>query len=154
MLHCAYRPLASMLLIGCLLVLLCQDGLAGRIEAGTFTAHQTFNPNIGLERISFQQTSDTVPIVVALADSVGGNSASIRITNVTTTGFDELILETDNFDGGHLAQRVHYIWQRSAMERLKLRWEYSGLVQRRFHQQHRNKQRVKRGRGEETHTQQ
>lgn len=81
---------------------------AGRLEAGIFTAHDTFaNPNP--VRVNFQQTFDTIPIVVALADISGSNSASIRITNITTTGFDELILEPDNWDGRHVVQNVHYI---------------------------------------------
>lgn len=81
---------------------------AGRFEAGSFTAHDTFaNPNP--VRVTFQQPFDTVPIVVALADTAGNNSASIRITNISTTGFDELILEPDNWDGRHIAQNVHYI---------------------------------------------
>ncbi|MEO9467654.1 H-type lectin domain-containing protein [Parasphingorhabdus sp.] len=81
---------------------------AGRFEAGSFTAHDTFaNPNP--VRVNFQQSFDTVPIVVVLSDVSGNNSASIRITNITTTGFDELILEPDNWDGRHIAQNVHYI---------------------------------------------
>ncbi len=83
---------------------------AGRIEAGTFTAHDTLA--VGTrdpERVNFQQNFDVPPIVVAISDLRGGNSASIRISNVTTTGFDELILEPDNFDGRHLSQTVHYI---------------------------------------------
>jgi len=81
---------------------------AGRLEAGSFTAHTTSsNPNP--VRINFQQAFDTVPIVVALADSTGGQPASIRITNISTTGFDELILEVDNANGPHAAQLTHYI---------------------------------------------
>ncbi|WP_204244753.1 H-type lectin domain-containing protein [Parasphingorhabdus marina] len=82
--------------------------MAGRFEAGSFTAHDTFG-NRNPVRVTFQQPFDTVPIVVALADTAGNNSASIRITNVSTTGFDELILEPDNWDGQHIAQNVHYI---------------------------------------------
>lgn len=81
---------------------------AGRFEAGSFTAHDTFaNPNP--VRVNFQQSFDFVPIVVVLSDVNGNNSASIRITNITTTGFDELILEPDNWDGRHITQNVHYI---------------------------------------------
>ena len=101
------KPL--LLLSWLLWALLAKPVQAGRLEAGIFTAHDTFGNDFNPERVNFQQPFDTVPIVVALSDSTGGNSASIRITNVTTTGFDELILEPDNFDGGHLAQIVHYI---------------------------------------------
>ena len=70
-----------LLLLSCLLwVLLAQPVQAGRLEAGIFTAHDTFGTDFNPERVNFQQPFDTVPIVVALADSIGGNSASIRIT--------------------------------------------------------------------------
>jgi len=85
------------------------DVHAGRIEAGVFEAHDTLGSNRTPDRVNFQQTFDTPPIVIAIPSSNGGNSASIRITNVTTTGFDELILEPDNWDGRHLAMITHYI---------------------------------------------
>jgi len=81
---------------------------AGRIEAGTFTAHDTFS-NPDPVRIPFQQPFDTVPVVIALVGVNGGNSATIRITNVTTTGFDELTIEPDSFDGRHIVEEVHYL---------------------------------------------
>ncbi len=91
-------------------ILCAYDVKAGRIEAGTFTAHDTFPAGArDPVRVNFQQTFDVAPIVVALSDQRGGDSASIRISNVTTTGFDELILETDNFDGRHVSQQVQYI---------------------------------------------
>jgi len=83
--------------------------MAGRIEAGIFTAHDTLGTNRTPDTVTFQQPFDTPPIVIALPSSTGSNSASIRITNVTTTGFDELILEPDNWDGRHLAMVTHYI---------------------------------------------
>ncbi|MEO0462221.1 MAG: H-type lectin domain-containing protein [Pseudomonadota bacterium] len=81
---------------------------AGRIEAGFFTAHDTFNDD-DPRTVSFQQPFDTPPIVIVLPSQNGSNSASIKITNVTTTGFDELILEPDNWDGPHLSMNVPYI---------------------------------------------
>ncbi|MEL6529985.1 MAG: H-type lectin domain-containing protein, partial [Pseudomonadota bacterium] len=93
------------------LLLLCfpSQANAGRIEAGVFEAHDTLGSNRTPDRVNFQQQFDTPPIVVAIPSSVGNNSASIRITNVTTTGFDELILEPDNWDGRHLAMDTYYI---------------------------------------------
>lgn len=82
---------------------------AGRLEAGSFVAHDTLGSNRTPDFVAFQETFDEQPIVVAIADSNGSNSASIRITNVTTTGFNELILEPDNWDGRHLAQNTQYI---------------------------------------------
>ncbi|GMN13683.1 H-type lectin domain-containing protein [Altererythrobacter sp. MTPC7] len=85
------------------------SAIAGRIEAGTFTAHDTLGGNRTPDFVSFQQTFDVPPVVIALPSQQGNNSASIRITNVTTSGFDELILEPDNWDGRHIAMTVHYI---------------------------------------------
>lgn len=82
---------------------------AGRLEAGSFTAHATNTGNPNPVRINFQQTFDTVPVVVALSDSNGSDPAAIRITNITTTGFDELILEPDSADGPHASQNIHYL---------------------------------------------
>lgn len=82
---------------------------AGRLEAGSFTAHATNTGNPNPVRVNFQQAFDTVPVVVALSDSSGSDPAAIRITNITTTGFDELILESDSADGPHAAQNVHYL---------------------------------------------
>lgn len=91
-------------------ILCAPETRAGRLEAGTFTAHDTFPAGArDPVRVSFQQTFDVPPIVVALSDQRGGDSASIRISNVTTTGFDELIIEVDNFDGRHISQQVQYI---------------------------------------------
>lgn len=103
--------------IVCHLLLLCGTLLlaffsveAGRLEAGSFTAHDTFGvADRGPRFVAFLQPFDTPPIVVAISDTAGNNSASIRITNITTTGFDELILEPDNWDGRHIQQNVHYI---------------------------------------------
>ena len=81
---------------------------AGRIEAGTFSSTDTFGtPSAG--RVTFQQPFDTPPIVVALPTDQGSNSGAIRITNVTTTGFDELVLEPEAWDGPHVSMDVHYI---------------------------------------------
>ncbi len=86
------------------------EAKAGRLEAGSFTAHSTLDDENGDPVfVPFQQAFDVPPIVVAISDQTGSNSSSIRISNVTTTGFDELILEPDAFDGRHLDQEVHYI---------------------------------------------
>ncbi len=82
---------------------------AGRLEAGTFVAHDTLGTNRTPDFVSFQQTFDTPPIVIVLPAQSGANSASVTVQNVTTTGFDELIVEPDNWDGRHLAMTVHYI---------------------------------------------
>ena len=83
---------------------------AARFEAGTFISHDTFTAGTrGPQRILFQQPFDVPPIVVAIANQQGSDAATIRITNVTTTGFDELGIEPDNFDGRHVTMTVRYI---------------------------------------------
>jgi uncharacterized repeat protein (TIGR01451 family) len=99
--------LAGLLL--CFGLLAATPAQAGRIEAGTFTAHDTLGTNRTPDRVTFQQAFDTTPIVIVLSNSSGGNAASVQITNVSTTGFDELILEPDNFDGRHLSMLTQYI---------------------------------------------
>lgn len=83
---------------------------AGRLEAGSFISNDTLAVGTRFPTpVTFQQTFDVPPIVVAISDQRGGNAASIRITDITTNGFNALILEPDNFDGRHLDQVVQYI---------------------------------------------
>ncbi|WP_164117071.1 DUF11 domain-containing protein [Sphingorhabdus sp. Alg239-R122] len=82
---------------------------AGRLEAGSFTTTRTTGGNNAPTPVSFQASFDTVPVVVAISDQRGNQSASIRITNITISGFDALVLEPDNFNGRHGAQTVQYI---------------------------------------------
>ncbi|WOE76240.1 H-type lectin domain-containing protein [Alterisphingorhabdus coralli] len=82
---------------------------AGRLEAGNYVSQSTLNGGNAATRVNFQQTFDQPPVVVVLSNSQGNQSAAIRITNVTTTGFDSLIIEPDNWDGRHVAQQVQYV---------------------------------------------
>ncbi len=102
------RILTAILFIAACFLLPVSDAYAGRIEAGTFTAHDTFQ-NKNTVRVSFQQPFDTPPIVILLPSQNGNNSASIQVTNIGTDGFDEVILEPDNWDGEHVEMVVPYI---------------------------------------------
>ncbi len=104
-----WRTLSVVCVIAAVMAFASSPAQAGRIEAGTFTAHDTLGTNRTPDRVTFQEPFDTPPIVIALASSNGGNSASVTITNITTTGFDELIVEPDNWDGRHLAMVTYYI---------------------------------------------
>lgn len=101
---------ATALMVACALFSLSyhQSLQAGRIEAGSFTAHDT-NGNSAPVTISFQQQFDTIPIVIALTGNNGSDPAKIRITNVTTTGFDELTVEPEGVDGAHDTELIHYV---------------------------------------------
>jgi len=103
-----YRT-AAVSIAAVLLCLVTFPAHAGRIEAGTFIAHDTLGTNRTPDRVTFQQTFDTPPVVIVIGSSNGSNSASVRVTNVTTTGFDELIIEPDNWDGRHLQMVTYYI---------------------------------------------
>jgi uncharacterized repeat protein (TIGR01451 family) len=103
------RALAALLVCAAAMLVPLSDAAAGRIEAGTFTAHDTFGTGVDPQFVPFQQTFDVPPVVIVLSNSNGGQSASVRITNVTTAGFEELILEPDGWDGHHLEMATQYI---------------------------------------------
>mgnify|MGYP001950189662 CR=1 FL=1 len=100
-------------LLLCLMLLIAGSSVAhaGRLEGGQFTTNSTNGGSAPKTPtpITFQNSFDVAPIVVAISDQVGGQSASIRITNITTSGFDALVVEPDNYDGGHLSQTAQYI---------------------------------------------
>jgi uncharacterized repeat protein (TIGR01451 family) len=99
---------AVVALVCCLLALaFVSPARADHFEAGSFTAHAT-NVDPTPNTVSFQQTFDVPPIVVVLNDNNGSDPAITRITNITTTGFDELTLEPSP-DGPHATMTVHYI---------------------------------------------
>lgn len=101
--------LASLVMLFAALCAWAAPAYAGRIEAGTFTAADTFGAGSAPTRVTFQQPFDEAPIVIVLTSTSGNNSATVQITNVTTTGFNELILEPDNWDGPHVAMITYYI---------------------------------------------
>ncbi len=59
--------------------------------------------------VTFKQTYTTSPLVFVLPSNEGPDPASIRIRNVTTTGFEISQLEPDNLDGPHPGMTVHYM---------------------------------------------
>jgi uncharacterized repeat protein (TIGR01451 family) len=93
-----------------LVSILCAPAHAGRLEAGEIRTINTISAATRIPTpVTFQEPFDVPPIVVAISNQEGGNSASIRITNITTTGFLALVIEPDNFDGRHIPQDVQYI---------------------------------------------
>lgn len=63
----------------------------------------------GFHSVSFRQAYPTPPVVVAIASNEGSDPASLRIRNVTTTGFEMIQVEPRNNDGPHISMTVHYI---------------------------------------------
>jgi len=88
-----------------LFLILVSEVFAWKIEAGSITVK-----NKTVSHINLRQTYDTTPLIFLLPDSDGGDSASIRITNVSTTGFDAFVVEPQGSNGGHKTQeKISYI---------------------------------------------
>ena len=51
--------------------------------------------------INFRQSYSSTPLVFTLATSTGADPSALRITNVSTTGFDVYSVEPDGNDGAH-----------------------------------------------------
>lgn len=81
---------------------------AWKMEAGTLDLPETTNVN-SVFSFSFKQTYATAPIVVALPTDDGSNASALRITNVTTTGFQMAQVEPFSEDGPHTNMTVSYV---------------------------------------------
>lgn len=62
-----------------------------------------------LTSVSFKQTYTIAPLIFILPDNGGADPATVRVRNVTTTGFNVSQIEPDNLDGPHPAMTVHYM---------------------------------------------
>ena len=82
---------------------------AWKMESGQLVLPSTFSSGNQLHSFSFQQTYDATPIVIALPTSSGSDASAIRISNVTTTGFQMAQVEPKSEDGPHAAMTVSYI---------------------------------------------
>lgn len=82
---------------------------AWKMESGQLVLPSTFTSGSQLHIFSFQQSYDTPPIVIALPTSAGGDTSAIRISNVTTSGFQMAQVEPKSEDGPHAAMTVSYI---------------------------------------------
>ena len=99
----------TVMIFTCVLSLVYMGDLyAWRLEAGREVTNNTLsNPNF--RTITFSQPFDTTPVVIVLPTNQGGNASTLRIRNVTTTGFDVAPLEPPNFDGLHIPMDFDYI---------------------------------------------
>ena len=86
---------------------ICPGG-ALTMETGEITLNDT-NVTPAFISVAFQQTYTAIPMVFILPSNEGSDPASIRIRNVSTTGFEVTQLEPDNLDGRHPAMTVHYM---------------------------------------------
>ena len=82
---------------------------AWKMEAGLITVNSTFGTT-EMTHINFRQTYDSVPLVFTLPNSRGYHPATLRVVNVTTTGFDIYPIEPQGEDGPHLSMsNIPYI---------------------------------------------
>jgi len=72
---------------------------AFKIEADIINIDNTTNGN--KTHIDFRQTFDSTPLVFVLMDKRGPDSSSLRINNISTSGFDIYTVEPESFDGKH-----------------------------------------------------
>ena len=72
---------------------------AWQMEADTVTVNRTLS---GTTHINFRKTFTTTPVVFTLMNTkASGSSASLRITNISTSGFDIYTVEPDGDNGRH-----------------------------------------------------
>ena len=82
--------------------------MAWRIEADKITVIS--NKNDTVTHITFRHSFDTTPLVFTLTDDAGNNPASLRVVNVTTSGFDIYSIEPQGENGKHTTmKKVPYI---------------------------------------------
>ena len=92
-----------------ILLLLSPFSYGWKMESGQLVLPSTFSSGSQLHIFSFQQSYDTPPVVMALPTSSGSDASAIRISNVTTTGFQMAQVEPKSEDGPHAAMTVSYI---------------------------------------------
>jgi len=91
-----------------LLLLIINSLFAWKMEADSITVKRTRNDTI--THINFRQTYDTTPLVFTLPTTQGNNPATLRVVNVTTSGFDIYSIEPQGEDGPHIKMtKVAYI---------------------------------------------
>ena len=78
------------------------------MEAGNVALETTSAGQTTFQQVTFQQAYDVVPIVVTVASNEGSEAYSVRIRNITRTGFEIAQVEPAKFDGPHDAVNVPY----------------------------------------------
>ena len=84
------------------------NAYAWRLEAGDVTTLSTATSPM-FTSVTFQDTFDVIPVVVALPTNQGGDPATLRIRNVTTSGFEIVVVEPTGNDGPHNGMTFHYV---------------------------------------------
>ncbi len=79
-----------------------------RMELGQITLNDT-SLTAAFTAVTLQQSYTAVPLIFILPSNEGADPSSIRIRNVSTSGFEVSQVEPDNLDGLHAAMTVHYM---------------------------------------------
>lgn len=81
---------------------------AWSLEADSVTLPNSYSTPV-ITSVTFSQSYSTPPVVVALATNIGGDPAAVRVFNITTSGFQIILVEPNAEDGPHAAMTVPYI---------------------------------------------
>lgn len=81
---------------------------AFEMEMGAVTINDTFSVPTWTS-VTFLEAFDTRPIVLVLPTNEGSDPSTVRIRNVTTTGFEVLQVEPSANDGPHVAMTTAYL---------------------------------------------
>ena len=81
---------------------------AFEMEMGSVTVADTFTTPVWTV-VTFIQPFTSTPVVAALPTDDGGDPATIRIRNVTSTGFEIVQVEPNANDGPHFAMTTAYV---------------------------------------------
>ena len=91
-----------------LFVAMPQVAMAWKMEVRQISTQDTYDLAT-FDTINFDVPFDTPPVVFALPTSEGGNSANLRIKNVSTSGFEITITEPSEWDGPHINMTFAYL---------------------------------------------
>ena len=91
-----------------LLVAASVDAVAFELEMGSVSVQDTF-VTPAWTTVTFQQPFSVVPLVFALPTNQGSDPATLRIRNVTTTGFEVVQVEPSANDGQHVTMDTAYL---------------------------------------------
>lgn len=71
-------------------------------EGNIITLNSTINTSNTWTHIDFKKPITSTPVVFVVAENTGTHPATVKIKNVTKTGFDAIMAESQGEDGPHL----------------------------------------------------
>lgn len=89
-------------------VLLCQSASAFELEMGAVTLNDTFTVP-SWTTVTYAAPFDVRPLVFVLPTNQGSDPSTVRIRNISTSGFEVLQVEPTANDGPHVAMSTAYL---------------------------------------------